>query len=388
MEKRIKFLHIVGPDTKNSYGIMSQIHKTQDMDEHKFLITSYEKSRERFPKLQEFDDNLFIPEDCPSPKRLHRIWYLYKTLSRADVLVWHSLYFTTQKYTWFLFFFRHFLKKSVWIEWGADLYLLKYPETSLKNRIKNFVNGKIRKSFRYIGVTFPVDSIECSRQFGDKVQCFYTPMPNPYKGASELIDYILATRPEKRESECINIQVSHNAFTFNNHFYLLDMLERFKDRDMHLLLPLSYGVYGINGQFGGKAYCQAVEKFAESLYEDKITILRENIPFDKYLGVLWNIDIAVFDFDRPCGLGTLRILLLMGKKIFLPANTPYYDFLISKGLPICDTNQIPEMTYEEFIEPVEYTNYEWVYEYMNNDDVMENWNNMFRQLKETFSIDS
>jgi len=24
--EKIKFLHIVGPDTKNSYGIMSQIH--------------------------------------------------------------------------------------------------------------------------------------------------------------------------------------------------------------------------------------------------------------------------------------------------------------------------------------------------------------------------
>lgn len=387
MDKKIKFLHLVGPDTKNSYGIMSQIHKTQNMEEHRFLITSYESSRERFPKLKEFDDNLYIPKDCSCPKRLHRIWYLYRTLSQADVLIWHSLYFTTQKYVWFLAFFRKLLKKSVWIEWGADLYLWRFPEISLKNKIKNYINGKIRKSFPVIGVTFPVDTLECKRQFGENVRCFYTPLPNPYKGASEQIEWILSTRPVRKKWDRITIQVSHNAFTFNNHFYLLEMLKRFKDENIHLLIPISYGMYGINGQFGSAAYCKAVENFAKQIFSKKVSVLRKNIPFDRYLELLWNIDIAVFDFDRPCGLGTLRILVLMEKKIFLPAGSPYYDYLVSQGLPICDTNKIPEMSYEEFIAPVTYTDQSWVYEYMNNDCVMDHWDEMFHELENLFGLE-
>ena len=119
MEK-IKYLHVVGPDTKNSYGIMSQIHKTQDMTQHRFLIGAAESCKERFPKLKEFDDNLFLPSDC---SKFGRFLFVYRLFSQADVIIWHSLYFATQKFVYFLYIFRKFLKKSVWIEWGADLYL-------------------------------------------------------------------------------------------------------------------------------------------------------------------------------------------------------------------------------------------------------------------------
>ena len=64
----------------------------------------------------------------------------------------------------------------------------------------------------------------------------------------------------------------------------------------------------------------------------------------------------------------------------------HYKYLISKGLPIYDTNKIPEMTFEEFTEPPVYDNKEWVYEYMNNDKVMENWAKMFDELKERFHL--
>lgn len=381
MAEKIKYLHIVGPDTKNSYGIMSQIHRKCDMKKHRFLITAYESCKQRFPKLQEFDDNIFIPEACPWPKRIWRLLFFYRALSNAEILIWHSLYFTTQKYIWFLFFFPSLSKKSVWVEWGADLYVWRFPETSLKNKIKNYINAKIRKRFRYVGVTFPVDALEYNRQFGTSAQCFYTPMPNPYYGPSELIDYILASKPTERKREETMIQVAHNAFTFNNHFYLFDMLERFVDEPIHLVVPISYGVYGINGQYGSRSYCQAIQKYVQSTFSGKSSVLIRNMPFDRYLQLLWSIDIAIFDFDRPCGLGTLRILLLMEKKIFLPSGSPYYDFLVSQGLPICDTNQIPNMTFEEFTAPVIYENKEWVFNYMNNDSVMENWETMFAEIE-------
>lgn len=78
-EGHIKFLHVVGPDTKNSFGIMQQIHATQDMREHRFLITAYESCKQRFPKLKQFPDNLYIPEHCGFPKRLRRIAFFCGT---------------------------------------------------------------------------------------------------------------------------------------------------------------------------------------------------------------------------------------------------------------------------------------------------------------------
>ncbi len=385
--KKYKFLHVFGPDTKNSYGILSQLHKKFSSEEHKYLISSYASNRQRFPKLQEFDDLMFIPEEGSI---LGKIWFFFKTLWDSEIIIWHSLYFTTYKYTIFLYFCRFLLKKSVWIEWGADLYIWNYPHTTLKNKIKNKIAVKIRKSFNYIGCCFECDDVEVHRQFGKSKKCFYTPLPNPMKNPTELIELIEASKPpsypEHWKNRSLMIQIAHNSFSFNHHIKLIDYLKRFKEHDIVYVIPLSYGVYGINGQYGGVAYRKKVITYAFRELDGRNLNLFQNIPFEEYIRFLWDIDIAVFDFSRPCGLGTLRILLLMEKKVFLPSGSPYYKYLISKGLPIYDTNKIPEMTFEEFTEPPVYDNKEWVYEYMNNDKVMENWAKMFDELKERFHL--
>lgn len=376
----MKFLHVFGPDTKNTYGIMSQLFKHVDRREHSFLIGAYASVKARFPKLEEFEGLMFIPEQA---SRLERMRFFYRQLEQADVIIWHSLFFTTQKYLYFLALFTKFLKKSVWIEWGADLYLWKYDENTLKGRIKNRLNRRVRERMRWIGCSFPVDEIEAKRQFGEQTECFYTPLANPKKEATGLIDEILACKPQEEKTGTRKIvQIAHNSFQFNNHIRIIDRLKRFKNDDLFFILPVSYGIYGVNGQYGGVPYRNAVIKYArEELGKEKVGVLLKNIPFDNYMDFLWNIDIVVFDFDRPCGLGTLRILLLMEKKIFLPAGTPYYEFLRAQGLPIYDTNRISEMSYEEFVEPPVYTTKEWVYSYMNNDSVIQNWLDMFAELK-------
>ncbi len=383
-KKKIKFLHLLGPDTKTSYGIMTQLFRRQNLDDHKFLITSYESSAERFPKLKEFENLMYIPEKCPLPRRLWRFLYFLKTIKRAEVPIFHSLFFTTNKYVWALFFCRRLLKNAIWIEWGADLYSWQYDASTFKGRVRNYINRKVRESFRFVGLTFPVDELEYRRQFSPDTKLFYTPMPNPMRGDTEQIEYILSTRPSPEEEHRFGtvIQIGHNAFTFSNHFRLMNMLERFKDEDVNFFVPLSYGVYGINGQYGGKDYCVAVEDYAKQTFGDKITVLNNTIEFKRYLQLLWRTDIAVFDLGRPCGLGTMRILILMGKKLFLPAHTPYYDFLVSNGVPIYDTNEIPNMTFEEFIAPPKYENFDWVNDYMNNAKVMEYWDKMFREVEQ------
>lgn len=375
--KKVRFLHIMGPDTKNSYGIMSQIYKNCDMNQHQFLITAYESCKKRYPKLYEFERNWFVPEHC---SRLRRLLFFYKALKNADFLIWHSLFFTTQKYIYFLFLFRKFLKKSVWVEWNADLYLWEVENDTLKGKIKNYINRKIRESFKYIAATFPVDIFEIKRQFGENKLCFYTPMPNPMKGGTELIEFINKCKPASRKCERIEVQIAHNAFQFNNHVKLIDMLSKFKNENIRFIIPMSYGVYGINGRFGGNLYRESIKKVAKSSLGKKVVIIGKNIPFERYISTLWNIDIAVFDFERPCALGTLRILLLMEKKIFIPAGTPLYNFLKEKRLPVFDTNSIPYMTYEEFISPPIYTNKDWVYEYLDNQKSIEYWNDMFLSL--------
>ena len=377
---KLKYLHIFGPDTKNSYGIMSQLYLHLDLTRHRFLIMGSRKNMARFPKLKEFRGLQFIPDVNPIKKIIH----FYKKLTEADVIVWHSLFFPRQQYAYFLALFRHFLKKSIWIEWGADLYLWKYSNQNFKGMLRNFVHRRIREKMRVVGCCFAVDDQEVHAQFGDDVKCFYTPLANPKKDPTGLIDEVEAGKPnmEGKEKPFYNVQIAHNSFSFNNHVRLIELMKKFDREDMRFILPLNYGIYGINGQFGGVSYRNTVIKYAENAFKNaKVSVIKKAIDFNRYLGVLWNMDIVVFDFDRPCGLGTLRILLLMGKKIYLPAGSPYYNFLVSKGLPIFDTNKIPEMTFEEFVEPPVYTTKEWVYSYMNNDHVIQYWLDMFEEIE-------
>ncbi len=382
MSHKIKYLHIFGPDTKNSYGIMTQLHKYCDLEQHKFLIAAYRECKNRFPKLKEFDDLIFIPDEC---SRLQRIWFFLKILGSAENIIWHSMFFTTKKYLYFLFFFRGILRKSTWIEWGADLYNWEYANPTRKQKILNYMGRKVKKSFRNIGLTFPVNKEKYVEQFGDKHRFFYTPMCNPYYEADGLIKFINGIRDKKnllanKKPGEICVQVAHNSFAFNNHVKLLNYLEQYKNENIKLRMPLSYGVAGINGQFGGKTYVNAIIDYGEKMWGEKIEIMRVGISFEDFVGVLWNTDIAVFDFDRPCGLGTIRMLLFMGKKVFIPSGNSFYDFFISKGVKVYDTNQIPYMTFEEFSKPVENTDLTWIEEYINNEKCIEHWLEMFENL--------
>ena len=125
-----------------------------------------------------------------------------------------------------------------------------------------------------------------------------------------------------------------------------------------------------------------LEVYAKKMFGEKASVMTKNIPFDEYVKLLWKVDIAVFDFDRPCGLGNMRILLYMGKKVFIPGDNDFYKFLTEKGIQVFDTNKIPEMTYEEFIAPPDNTNLEWIRDYMNNDSCIHRWMEMFDKLAE------
>lgn len=410
MEK-VKFLSVICPDTKTSYGILSQLISHCDLNQHKFFVTANEDCRERFPKLYEFENLIFLPK---TKNPLKKFVFFYKLLNSADFIIFHSLYFTSAKYRWFYFLFKKFLKKGVWVEWGADLYLWKNPSVSFKAKIKNYMDKVIRESFKYVAFTFPGNDVEFSKQFRPKSKMFYTPMPNPMSSLTGLMDYIDALNPEKQKHKKIvhksqvsitpngdilcnsnygleenmlqkkteyRIQVAHNSFSFNHHVKLLNYLYEFEDENIELHLPMTYGVYGINGAFGGSQYVKCVEKYGKKLFAKKLTVITKNIPFEQYVKYLWTVDIAVFDFDRPCGLGNIRILLYMGKKIFLPSNSEFYKFLKDQGLAIYDTNEIPNMTFEEFVKPPKQSDLSWIKDYLNNDSSMAKWQAMFDELE-------
>ena len=70
----------------------------------------------------------------------------------------------------------------------------------------------------------------------------------------------------------------------------------------------------------------------------------------------------------------------MNKKIFLPAGTVLYEWLTSQGLEIYDTNQIPSMSFDEFVASNKGSNREWVVDFLSKNGVGL-WDAFFEELE-------
>jgi len=220
---------------------------------------------------------------------------------------------------------KKFRKKLSWVEWNGDLYLWKKPQTSLKNRVYNWVNYKIRKVFSVVGIIFPTDEEFFKTEFNPQAVCMYTPM-----GGSDrpilIMDKLL-----KEGIPSLNrvvVQIGHCSYQFENHIKLMKYVEHFRGKDIQFIIPLSYGMQGLNGMYGGYDYRRKVINVAHELLGKKATPFLKNIPFENYIQYLSRVDIYVSDVGRTFGIANIMYLLYMGKKVCLPAGNPFYDFFI------------------------------------------------------------
>ncbi|MGI6161404.1 MAG: TDP-N-acetylfucosamine:lipid II N-acetylfucosaminyltransferase [Christensenellales bacterium] len=302
------------------------------------------------------------------------MWDFYKLLSQAEHIIWHSLIFKSKKFLLFIYLFRGFLKKSTWIEWGADLYVWQRPGHSLKDKFLNHINRFIREHVKFVGLTFPADEEAFRKQFRSDAKCFFTPLPF----AHNRLELLEKTRPHTKPSGPVRIQLAHNSLQFNNHMAIMEKLERFRGEDIKITMPLSYGAFGIDGRFGGMQYLQSVISCAKDIFGKKAVALLRPLELDNYLRYLWRLDVAVFDNERPVGLANILYMLYMDVKIYLPANTPHYDFFLEQGIDIYDTNAIPDMTYEEFISKPERREVpKWVMDRFTPGEDIKIWDKLF-----------
>ena len=339
----MKILHILNANERNSLNLFTQLYEKFDLTNHSFVVLNYEDKVERiFPNFYKLPNLIYLSETNLIKKSLD----LYKLMFAADKIIFHSLIFNTNKFVLFFAIFKRFLKKSVWVEWGADLYNWKRPEVNLKNKFLNFLNFRVRKTIPAVGLTFLGDKNAVVEQFGDK-QFFDTPLPFGTERIDLIKDVCMRTRDLKHKS--IRIQVAHNALPINNHYSILEKLEKFALHDIQLILPLSYGTFGLSGQFKGLTYRNNLITVANLMFPKKTLVLKKEIDLKFYLNYLNNIDILVFDCDRPIALANIYYAYMLGKKIFASKTSPQYQFYLDHGLKVFATDDIPHMTFDEFI---------------------------------------
>lgn len=200
--------------------------------------------------------------------------------------IWETNY--GEERTILLKFFNKFLKKITWVPWGMDLYEWKVDTSELrgidfiKATIGNMLSRLIRENVANVVTIFPPDAEGYKEQFNSDITIF-----DGSYSAPNFIEDIERTRPiHRKNSKYINILLGHTANPWNKHFEALNNLSKFRDENIRIYIPLSYGV--------DRDYANSVKEYANKLFGNKAICIFREMNLENYIRFLWSIDVAYF----------------------------------------------------------------------------------------------
>lgn len=333
----MKFLHIILPSKRMMNTFVKMIRENFDTEEHAFLFLNRcvtDEDRQLF----KYGNMLEIPK---SRNRLKQVWDLYHILRQYDCIIWHGLIYDWKKAI-AIFLLQKQLKKSIWVIRGIDLYNYKLRGETIKNKILNYINYRIRKMVPRVVTIFPTDEIEYHKQFGYDSICYQAFYPIGQESFDEMNQMM---NGKSRNDGTVWILNGNNAYTFNRHIEVLQDLLKFKDKPIRIIVPLSYGNDWVNSR---KNYKQEIYKFLRENYNGKYDVLFQLMPIEQYNELLANIDVAIINSNRQNALGNILRLLYIGCKVYLAEDNLACKYFHKMGLPVYAVNDIINEDFNAF----------------------------------------
>jgi hypothetical protein len=260
-------------------------------------------------------------------KTYHGMWFgwvimLFYQAWKADKIILHNL--SDPRIVMILFLQPWTLKKCYWIIWGSDLYAYQAGNRNWRWHFKEIFRSYVISRIGHL-VTSVEGDVELARKWyratGSYHECIvYT--SNLYKISSR----------STKSSGRINIQIGNSADPENNHLDLFARLKHFRDEDILIYVPLSYG--------GSKKYRDLVIEAGNSAFGLKFKALTELLPYRDYLELLATIDVAVFDHKRQQAMGNIVTLLGLGRKVYLKRGVTSWQLFEKLGIKVFDNSEI------------------------------------------------
>ena len=364
----MRFLHVSLSSVRMMDTYTRMIRSNFPEEEHRFLYCDEVGGEDR--RLLEYGNS---KEVMGSLRQRFRT--ICEEFDAADYIIWHGL-MSGAKRVLIPLLFRKYMRKSVWVIRGIDLYNWRKQERGPKSWAINFVNYHGRKNMPYVCVIFEPDEEVYHQQFGQRAKVFYTPYPLS-ENAFASMESLRGRAP--RANGKVYIQVAHNAYAFNHHLELLDALAQYRDENIRVVLPLSYGNDWYNQKNG---YVAKVQKRADDYFGDKAVCLKRLMPAEKYTDALCDIDVSVYGAHRQNALGNIFRSLYVGNKVFLPRDNPVYTCFTASGIELGCTDDIEKMSFEEFVRPLPSDRaVAWIREHHHPEASVVYWRDMFEALR-------
>lgn len=300
-------LHCMDAEPKFMQSFIDFIKENFDYSKHKFII------REHFNDMKvNIDSNtIFLPKSYSKFKRL--LIFMYQ-VNKADKIILHGLFHSDIIYA--LLLQPWILKKCYWIMWGGDFY---FPET--KSKIKH----EIIKEMGYLVNVLENEYNLVKIWYGAKgryVQSFGYP--------SNIFNH-KSFHTSQKNINTLYILIGNSATETNHHSEILKKLEKYKNENIKIFAPLSYG---------DKDYAKKVTIEGEKIFKNKFIPIFDFMVYESYFQFLNTIDIAIFAHNRSQGMGNIINLLGLGKKVYIRTKITPWSFFKDKNIEIFDFEKI------------------------------------------------
>lgn len=296
----MSILHIMILD-KFIPNFIEFVDKYFGRENHKYILITSEKynfglKKEHNVEFLHTDDDIFIA--------------LVQYMKEAKKIVLHGLW--REKVNLILKENPLLLKKCFWIMWGGDFY---FPQK--QSELQKYVIENI--SYLVTGTKGEVDYVRNNYNAkGEHIEAFvYT---------SNLFKKINSS---PRIDDKIRILVGNSSTETNQHFEVFNKLEIYKNENIEIFVPLSYGDF---------KYGMQVMKLGYEIFGDKFKPIIDFMNEQDYYKFLSTIDIGIFNHNRQQGMGNIITLLGMGKKVYMNPEVTTYEMFIDNNIFINDVN--------------------------------------------------
>jgi len=239
---------------------------------------------------------------------------------KSDKLILHNL--ASPWLLIYLYLFPHLTKKVYWVIWGKDLYFYKLlKKKHFHHKVYEYFRRSVFKDIKHIITYVKGDYLLAKKWYKCDAylhECIMYPS-NIYKNINT---------NEKTHNKT-NILVGNSADPSNNHTKIFELLKPYKNTNIQIYCPLSYG---------NKKYADSVIQEGGEIFKEKFLPIVDFIPSNKYFNFLGEVDIAIFAHKRQQAMGNTITLLGLGKKVYIQKETSSYQLFKDINIKIFDLN--------------------------------------------------
>jgi len=335
-------LHIMTLD-KFLPPFINFINRHFNITEHKFIFINDEEYKYG---LNENHNVEFLNSD-------DELLQVRKYMHKAKKIILHGLW--RPRVETILLKNERLLQKSYWVMWGGDFYFPQKQSSEKKELIQKL-------PYLVTGTSGEVDYVrEHYGAKGKHIEAFVY-LSNLYKTVNSSI---------KKDAN-IRILIGNSANPTNNHLQALEKLLSYKDEDIEIFVPLSYGDF---------KYGMQIMKYGYENFGKKFKPMVDFVVEEEYYTFLSTIDVGIFNHNRQQGMGNIITLLGLGKKVYMRSDVTTWKMFEKNKIKLFDVNTInadllEELTQIENIPKVrEYfsiQNFKKQLDYLFNKDMLEN----------------